>query len=239
MTARRSPAGSGRTTAPSVQRVLTDALAAFCGHAVKVAGAGRTDAGVHALGQVAHVDLEKDWRVDKVRDALNAHLRPHPVAVLAAEKVRTVSTRVFRRRSATISIASPIAARSDARPPARMARAAPARCGGDARGRAAPRRQARLHDVPLHRMPGEVAGEDARPARRERARARRSLSGRRRARSCTIRCARWSARSRRSATANGARTISRPRSRRAIARPAAGRAAGRAVPGACRLLRAA
>jgi tRNA pseudouridine38-40 synthase len=73
--------------APSVQRVLVDALMAFCGHAVKVTGAGRTDAGVHALGQVAHVDLEKDWRVDQVRDALNAHLRPHPVAVLSAEKV--------------------------------------------------------------------------------------------------------------------------------------------------------
>ncbi len=73
--------------APTVQRALTDAIAAFCGHAVKVAGAGRTDAGVHALGQVAHVDLAKDWRVDKVRDAVNAHLRPHPVAVLSAEKV--------------------------------------------------------------------------------------------------------------------------------------------------------
>src|SRR5437764_2804161 len=73
--------------APSVQRVLTGAIAALCGHAVKVAGAGRTDAGVHALGQVAHVDLEKEWRVDRVRDAVNAHLRPHPVAVLAAEKV--------------------------------------------------------------------------------------------------------------------------------------------------------
>jgi len=73
--------------APSVQGALVDALAAFCGHAVKVNGAGRTDAGVHALGQVAHVDLEKDWRVDQVRDALNAHLRPHPVVVLSAEKV--------------------------------------------------------------------------------------------------------------------------------------------------------
>ena len=72
---------------PSVQRVLIEALTAFCGHDVKVAGAGRTDAGVHALGQVAHVDLEKDWRSDKVRDAVNAHLRPHPVAVLSAEKV--------------------------------------------------------------------------------------------------------------------------------------------------------
>src|SRR5690349_2812702 len=73
--------------APTVQRALTDAIAALCGHAVKVAGAGRTDAGVHAIGQVAHVDLEKDWRADKLRDAVNAHLRPHPVAVLAAEKV--------------------------------------------------------------------------------------------------------------------------------------------------------
>src|SRR6187549_3645003 len=73
--------------APSVQGALVDALAAFCGHAVKVAGAGRTDAGVHALGQVAHVDLAKEWRADKLRDAVNAHLRPHPVAVLGAEKV--------------------------------------------------------------------------------------------------------------------------------------------------------
>jgi len=71
----------------SVQGALTEAIARFCGHAVKVAGAGRTDAGVHALGQVAHVDLAKEDRTDKVRDAINAHLRPHPVAVLAAEKV--------------------------------------------------------------------------------------------------------------------------------------------------------
>src|SRR3954468_129578 len=73
--------------APTVQRALTEAIARFCGHAVKVAGAGRTDAGVHALAQVAHVDLAKEWRDDKLRDAVNAHLRPHPVAVLAAEKV--------------------------------------------------------------------------------------------------------------------------------------------------------
>jgi tRNA pseudouridine38-40 synthase len=73
--------------APTVQRALTDAVAALCDHAVKVAGAGRTDAGVHALGQVAHVDLAKEWRADKLRDAINAHLRPHPVAVLAAENV--------------------------------------------------------------------------------------------------------------------------------------------------------
>jgi tRNA pseudouridine38-40 synthase len=69
----------------SVQGVLTAAVAAFCGETVHVQGAGRTDAGVHALGQVAHVDLTKAWDADTVRDALNKCLRPHPVAVLAAE----------------------------------------------------------------------------------------------------------------------------------------------------------
>jgi tRNA pseudouridine38-40 synthase len=50
-----------------------------------VQAAGRTDAGVHASGQVAHVDIEKEARPDTVRDALNFHLKPHPVAVIAAE----------------------------------------------------------------------------------------------------------------------------------------------------------
>ncbi len=72
---------------PSVQGILTDAIAAFSGERPALAGAGRTDAGVHALGQVAHVDLARDWDGNTVRDALNAHLRPHPVAVLAAERV--------------------------------------------------------------------------------------------------------------------------------------------------------
>jgi len=71
----------------SVQGCLTAAVASFCGETVLVQGAGRTDTGVHALGQVAHVDLSKDWETDTVRDALTAHLRPHPIAVLAAEKV--------------------------------------------------------------------------------------------------------------------------------------------------------
>jgi tRNA pseudouridine38-40 synthase len=66
----------------SVQSVLAAAIAAFCGEK-----AGRTDAGVHALAQVGHVDLARDWGEDTVRDALNAHLRPHPVAVLNAERV--------------------------------------------------------------------------------------------------------------------------------------------------------
>lgn len=71
----------------SVQGVLTMAVAAFCGENVHVQGAGRTDAGVHALGQVAHIDLAKAQDTDTIRDAINAHLRPHPVAVLTAEHV--------------------------------------------------------------------------------------------------------------------------------------------------------
>ena len=72
---------------PSVQGAMTAAVEAFCGERVKVRGAGRTDTGVHALGQVAHIDLAKDWPSDTVRDALTAQLRPLPIAVLAAEKV--------------------------------------------------------------------------------------------------------------------------------------------------------
>jgi tRNA pseudouridine38-40 synthase len=70
----------------SVQGVLTEAVAAFAGERVVIGAAGRTDAGVHALGQVAHVDLAKDWDSETVRDAINFHLRPQPVAVLAAER---------------------------------------------------------------------------------------------------------------------------------------------------------
>jgi tRNA pseudouridine38-40 synthase len=71
----------------SVQGAIAAAVTAFSGETVPVQGAGRTDAGVHALGQVAHVDLAKDWETDSVRDALNFHLRPQPVAVLSAERV--------------------------------------------------------------------------------------------------------------------------------------------------------
>ena len=72
---------------PSVQGTLAAAIEAFCGDRVQIQGAGRTDAGVHALGQVAHVDLAKNTDPETVRDALNAHLRPHPIAVLTAEIV--------------------------------------------------------------------------------------------------------------------------------------------------------
>lgn len=72
---------------PSVQGALEHAVKAMTGADVRVNGAGRTDAGVHALGQVAHIDLERAYSADRVRDALNAHLRPHPIGVLSAEIV--------------------------------------------------------------------------------------------------------------------------------------------------------
>jgi tRNA pseudouridine38-40 synthase len=71
----------------SVAGVIEDAIGKFAGERAAVMGAGRTDAGVHALAQVAHVDLAKEWETDTVRDAINAQLRPHPVAILAAERV--------------------------------------------------------------------------------------------------------------------------------------------------------
>ncbi len=73
----------------SVQEAIEDAIKAFSGDEVSIRGAGRTDAGVHATGQVAHVDLARDWPADRVRDALNAHLglANDAVAILAARKV--------------------------------------------------------------------------------------------------------------------------------------------------------
>lgn len=69
---------------PSIQAALEDAIKGFCGETVTVEGAGRTDAGVHALGQVAHIDLGADHLPDKVMGALNYHLRPAPITVLSA-----------------------------------------------------------------------------------------------------------------------------------------------------------
>jgi tRNA pseudouridine38-40 synthase len=71
----------------SVQEALEAGFKAFCGEDITVHAAGRTDAGVHASGQVAHVDLSKDWRTDVVRDAVNQHLINERIAILSAEKV--------------------------------------------------------------------------------------------------------------------------------------------------------
>jgi tRNA pseudouridine38-40 synthase len=72
---------------PSVQAALEAAVKAFCGQTLRVHAAGRTDTGVHATGQVIHVDLEKAWPAETVMNALNAHLRPAPIVVLEAEAV--------------------------------------------------------------------------------------------------------------------------------------------------------
>lgn len=74
---------------PSVQGALEEAIFKLSSERVTVTGAGRTDAGVHALGQVAHFDLEKEFPADTVRDALNHFLRPDPVAVLESEFAAT------------------------------------------------------------------------------------------------------------------------------------------------------
>ncbi len=95
---------------PSIQAAVELAAERFVGEKVSVCGAGRTDAGVHALGMVAHAGLPKDFTGDVVRDALNFHLKPQPIAVLSAEKVgddfharfsclaRTYEYRIVNRR---------------------------------------------------------------------------------------------------------------------------------------------
>lgn len=79
---------------PSVQAALEKALFSLSSEEVTVTGAGRTDAGVHALGQAAHFDLAKEFAPGKVRDALNHFLRPQPIAVLDAE----IATHSFHAR---------------------------------------------------------------------------------------------------------------------------------------------
>ena len=89
----------------SVQEILETAVARFCGRKLIVHGAGRTDAGVHALAQVAHVDLPKEAPTDVIRNALNQHVKPHAVSVVAVERVadnvdarRSARGRVYRYR---------------------------------------------------------------------------------------------------------------------------------------------
>lgn len=82
----------------SVQGTLETALTRFTRESPSVTGAGRTDAGVHATGQVAHIDLERDWDPFRLLEALNYHLRPDPIAVVTAERAEP---RFHARFSAT------------------------------------------------------------------------------------------------------------------------------------------
>jgi tRNA pseudouridine38-40 synthase len=70
---------------PTVQALLEDAIFAMSGERVSVQGAGRTDSGVHALGQVAHFDLASDMAADTVQAALNFHLKPNPISLPSVE----------------------------------------------------------------------------------------------------------------------------------------------------------
>ncbi len=72
---------------PSVQAAVEAALARLEAEVPSIVAAGRTDAGVHATGQVAHADLARDWDPFRLMEALNHHLRPAPVAILAAARV--------------------------------------------------------------------------------------------------------------------------------------------------------
>ncbi|NIJ07285.1 tRNA pseudouridine38-40 synthase [Sphingomonas vulcanisoli] len=72
---------------PSVQQAIEDAAKAITGEAAAVHAAGRTDAGVHALAMTAHIDIEKPIAPFRLMAALNARLRPQPVAILACEEV--------------------------------------------------------------------------------------------------------------------------------------------------------
>ncbi|KQU80006.1 pseudouridine synthase [Mesorhizobium sp. Root102] len=85
---------------PSVQQAIEQAIEKFCGEEVRLRAAGRTDAGVHATAQVAHVDLAKAWPGDKVRDAINAHLQAAG-ARIAILKATVVSDGFDARFSAT------------------------------------------------------------------------------------------------------------------------------------------
>jgi tRNA pseudouridine38-40 synthase len=79
---------------PTVQGAIEAAIHALCGEALRLQAAGRTDAGVHALGQVIHVDLEKDRPASVVMKAINAHLVPQPIAVIDCE----IADRAFHAR---------------------------------------------------------------------------------------------------------------------------------------------
>jgi tRNA pseudouridine38-40 synthase len=85
----------------SVQAALEVAIEKFCGDKVTVHGAGRTDAGVHALAQCAHVDLIREAPIETIRSALNHHLRPTTISVLTVEPV---AADFHARLSATLRI---------------------------------------------------------------------------------------------------------------------------------------
>ena len=70
----------------SIQQLIEDSIYKLSNKKTTIFGAGRTDAGVHAKGQVASFKLDSHIELDTIRDGLNHHLRPHPIAILSSEK---------------------------------------------------------------------------------------------------------------------------------------------------------
>lgn len=109
-----------QTNDPSVQEAVETAIAGFSGEPAALFGAGRTDAGVHATGQVAHLDLSREWDCGVIRDALNAHLRREAIAILDVERVdedfdarfsarkRHYLYRIFNRRPPPVLLAGQV-----------------------------------------------------------------------------------------------------------------------------------
>ena len=85
----------------SIQESIEKAIIQLTGEKIIIFGAGRTDAGVHALGQVAHFDLKKNFNTDNIRDGLNQYLRPQPISVLKAEEVNDDFHSRFSAKSRT------------------------------------------------------------------------------------------------------------------------------------------
>jgi tRNA pseudouridine38-40 synthase len=76
-----------QTNGRAVQDAVTKAVRAYCQEEAEVFAAGRTDTGVHALGQVVHLDLKRNDEAYRVRDAINFHLKPAPISVISSELV--------------------------------------------------------------------------------------------------------------------------------------------------------
>ena len=142
-------------------------------------GAGRTDAGVHALAQVAHVDLPRDAAPDEIRGAVNHHLRPHAISVLPAEPV---AADFDARLSATGRLYLYRILNRRAPPALERGRvwhvAPPLDVEAMREGAAPPDRASRFLDLPRLAVPGEIAGQDARRARGDAAPATKSISRR-------------------------------------------------------------
>ena len=205
----------------SVQQVVEEAIGKMSGETVTIQAAGRTDAGVHALGQVVSFDLSKEWDPFRIREALNFHTKPHPVAIVEAGAVpdsfearfsaiaRHYEYRILNRRGRPALEDRrvwhcPIALDAEA-----MHAAAQTILGKhDFTTFRAAECQAKSPEKTLDRL--DVSREGETIVVRASAAA-----------SCTRRCARWWARPSSSAKASGRRAISAPRSMHATALAAA------------------